>query len=266
VTSPPSSVANAFERRAERAAALAPQSPAAEGPLAFAAGLYREQGAICAAIERAHGGRPLTGRIDDDLPSFADRLGGLLRFAADRGPAPLREQAHARAAERAASWLVPWWRNGAASAREDYLARAALRPYAEVLAARRLAPDRTLRAHACPFCGGAPWIAHRRAVSDGDGGARFLDCALCGGEWQVTRIHCPSCDEADPVKLPTFQSDRYPAVRIEACANCHGYVKSIDLSLDARLIPEVDDLVSVSMDLWAADEGYTRIEPGLAGI
>jgi formate dehydrogenase maturation protein FdhE len=43
-------------------------------------------------------------------------------------------------------------------------------------------------------------------------------------------------------------------------------VKSIDLTLDARPIPQIDDLVSLSMDLWAADEGYTRIEPGLAGI
>ena len=41
---------------------------------------------------------------------------------------------------------------------------------------------------------------------------------------------------------------------------------SIDLSLDARPIPEVDDLVSLALDLWAADQGYQRIEPGLAGI
>jgi formate dehydrogenase maturation protein FdhE len=43
-------------------------------------------------------------------------------------------------------------------------------------------------------------------------------------------------------------------------------VKSIDLTVDARPIPPIDDLVSLSMDLWATDEGYTRIEPGLAGI
>jgi formate dehydrogenase maturation protein FdhE len=28
----------------------------------------------------------------------------------------------------------------------------------------------------------------------------------------------------------------------------------------------VDDLLSLSLDLWAADEGYQRYEPGLAGI
>jgi FdhE protein len=67
------------------------------------------------------------------------------------------------------------------------------------------------------------------------------------------------------VKLPSFQSDNHPAARIEACEICRRYVKSIDLSVDGRAIPEVDDLVSLSMDLWAAGEGFTRIEPGLAG-
>jgi formate dehydrogenase maturation protein FdhE len=55
-------------------------------------------------------------------------------------------------------------------------------------------------------------------------------------------------------------------VRIEACETCRRYVKSIDLSQDARPIPEVDDLVSLSTDLRAAEQGFERIEPGLAGI
>jgi len=28
----------------------------------------------------------------------------------------------------------------------------------------------------------------------------------------------------------------------------------------------VDDLVSLSMDLWAVEQGFTRIEPGLVGL
>jgi len=55
-------------------------------------------------------------------------------------------------------------------------------------------------------------------------------------------------------------------VRIEACETCRRYVKSIDMTTDARPIPEIDDLLSLSMDLWAVDEGYTRIEPGMAGL
>ncbi len=55
-------------------------------------------------------------------------------------------------------------------------------------------------------------------------------------------------------------------MRIESCETCRRYVKSIDLTKDARLIPEIDEMLSISMDLWAMDEGLTRIEPGLAGI
>jgi FdhE protein len=63
-----------------------------------------------------------------------------------------------------------------------------------------------------------------------------------------------------------FQNDLHKAVRLETCETCRRYVKSIDLTLDARPIPAVDDLVSLSMDLWATEEGYIRIEPGMAGI
>ena len=55
-------------------------------------------------------------------------------------------------------------------------------------------------------------------------------------------------------------------MRIEVCETCRRYVKSFDLSEDARPIPEVDDLLSLSLDLWAREQGYERIEPGLAGI
>ncbi len=55
-------------------------------------------------------------------------------------------------------------------------------------------------------------------------------------------------------------------MRIEACETCRNYVKSLDLTLDARPVPEVDDLVSLAMDLWAVEEGWTRLEPGWAGI
>jgi FdhE protein len=94
----------------------------------------------------------------------------------------------------------------------------------------------------------------------------MLGCALCGLEWIFERILCPSCFEEDPHKLPSFRDERHPTVRIETCETCRHYVKSIDLSEDARPLPEVDDLVSISMDLWAVNQGYSRIEPGLAGI
>jgi FdhE protein len=127
-------------------------------------------------------------------------------------------------------------------------------------------PQRPGAGGGCPFCGGAPWIAARTSTAESDGAQRMLSCAVCGSEWAGGRIRCAACEEQSPDKLSSFQSERYPAVRIETCATCHTYVKSIDLTLDARAIPEVDDLLSLSMDLWAGEQGYVRVEPGLAGL
>jgi FdhE protein len=161
--------------------------------------------------------------------------------------------------------LVSWWSGGLATT-EDYLSRALLRPYVQALAVAGVSPLRPHKAGHCPFCGGAPWIASRRAEADADGAQRRLGCSLCGTEWVVLRIQCPWCGETDPAKLPSFQAEGHPAVRIEACETCGRYLKSLDLTRDARPLPEVDDLVSLAMDLWAIEQGFSRAEPGLAGI
>ncbi|HEY6930563.1 MAG TPA: formate dehydrogenase accessory protein FdhE, partial [Thermoanaerobaculia bacterium] len=199
---------------------------------------------------------------------FRDRVSYLLRYAAEEGPPALSEEARVRQKDlpsTAQSRLQVYWSSDRSSA-DDYLSRATLRPYVECLRSMNRAPDRVHRRGQCPFCGGRPWVSARREGSLMEGARRALGCALCGGEWLFGRILCPSCFEEDPHKLPAFQNEKYPTVRIETCETCRRYVKSIDLSEDARPIPEVDDLLSLSMDLWAADQGFTRIEPGLAGI
>jgi hypothetical protein len=262
-----SDVAAAFERRAARAELLARESAAAREPLVFARGLYLAQGALAAAVARAQADRPLAGSPERDLGGrgLVKELAALLRFAAEHGPETLAREARERAAADPLPPLGRFWRGGG-SGRGDYLSRALLRPYAEALAAVGVRPDRPAAQAGCPVCAGPAWISARQSTGQGDGAARVLGCALCGGEWPVNRIRCPACGEESPDKLPSFQSERHPAVRIEACASCSVYVKSIDLTLDRRAIPEVDDLLSLSMDLWASDQGYTRLEPGLAGV
>ena len=219
-------------------------------------------------LARAHEREPLTGRLEEDAESLAGQVPAILRYADEEGPPALAEEARARRQDLPSTargrLLIYWAGDRAESA--DYLSRAILRPYVEFLRSLNLAPDRVHRRGHCPFCGGAPWIAVRREGSAEEGARRLLGCALCGLEWRINRILCPACFEEDPHRLPSFQNEKAPAVRIEACETCHRYVKSLDLSEDARPIPEVDDLASLAMDLWAADQGYTRIEPGLAGL
>jgi FdhE protein len=74
------------------------------------------------------------------------------------------------------------------------------------------------------------------------------------------------CGCEEPAALVALQTASHPAVRIEACDRCRRYVKSIDLTLDARPLPEVDDLVSIAVDLRAQEDGYRRLEIGWAGV
>jgi formate dehydrogenase accessory protein FdhE len=254
-------------RRAARAEELLRASTTG-APLLFASGLYRAQGVLAEAVATAHARQRLSGRLEADLDFVSDSLGALLRYAAAAGPPALAEEARARESEEIGvtrARLNACWA-GDRETGEDYLTRALLRPYVEVLAGVGIPPDRRHRPGRCPFCAGPPWIAARRPGAEMDGARCFLGCALCGGEWLFNRIRCPACEEEDPARLPSYQSDAYPAVRIESCETCRRYVKSIDLTLDARPIPEVDDLASLALDLWAAEQGLTRIEPGLAGL
>ena len=202
----------------------------------------------------------LTGRLVDDVDKLLPLHRPIIEIISERSEEA--EQRLTDPPEIAKTRLAVFW-NGD---HQDYVSRALLQPYAELLRERKITPDRVHTRLHCPFCGGAAWISSRKSAPDAQAGFRYLGCSLCGLEWSFNRISCPACGEEDPHKLPNFQSDAHKAVRIETCETCRRYVKSIDLTLDARPIPQIDDLVSLSMDLWAADEGYTRIEPGLAGI
>lgn len=255
------SVGEEFEQRAERAELLARQSSSGRDPLLFASTLLREQARLSHALESV----ALAGTLEDDVDRLLPLTAPFLHAAAAHGPQALAEEARKRIGEERATArtrLLVYWSGDA----DDYLARAMLQPYTEVLRARQVTPDRVHKRGHCPFCGGAPIISARKAPADAEAGLRMLRCALCALEWNVNRISCPACFEEDPYKLPLFHSDAHPNVRIEACETCRRYVKSIDLTQDARPIPEIDDLLSLSMDLWAMDEGFTRIEPGLAGL
>jgi len=265
----PSIAAREFERRAGRADLLAEESPAAAEVLRFAAGLFRVQAKVASAVEAAHSRESLSGHLDRDLSKFFDAAREVLTFGSEQGPELLAAEAQERLSDEPATArtrLLVYW-DGDRPASEDYLSRAMLRPYVEALRAVHAAPARIHRHGRCPYCGGGPSISARReGGGDLEGARRLLCCALCGTEWSFQRILCPSCFEADPKKLPSFSADRHPNVRIEACETCRRYMKSIDLTLDARPIPEVDDVLSISLDLWAAEQGFRRIEPGIAGL
>ena len=116
----------------------------------------------------------------------------------------------------------------------------------------------------CPRCAALPVAAVLR--EEGHGAKRFLLCALCLHEWECLRIVCPFCGEQDFDTLPVYTAEQFAHVRIDACDRCRHYIKTIDLTRDGLAVPCVDDIASVSLDLWAGERGYTRIKSNLLGF
>jgi FdhE protein len=116
----------------------------------------------------------------------------------------------------------------------------------------------------CPFCGEKPVAAVLRP--EGDGAKRFLLCSLCFTEWEFRRLLCPNCGEEDKEKLPVYTAEEFTHVRVEACDTCKVYLKAVDLTKNGLAVPEVDELASVVLDIWASEHGYTKLQTNLFGM
>lgn len=57
-------------------------------------------------------------------------------------------------------------------------------------------------------------------------------------------------------------------VRIDTCDTCHGYIKTFDLRQDGcrEVVPVVDDIATLALDLWAHEQGFRKPAPSLAGV
>jgi FdhE protein len=113
----------------------------------------------------------------------------------------------------------------------------------------------------CPVCGDRPVLGVLR--EEGQGARRSLVCALCSTEWPSRRVYCVACSEERFDALPVYTPEQCPHVRIDACDTCRTYLKIIDLSKDGLAVPQVDDLATLSLDLWAREQGYTRLRANL---
>ena len=141
-----------------------------------------------------------------------------------------------------------------------FVIEAMLQPLAEVSAGNsRDAMRGQMPRHdsRCPFCQQRPAAGVLRDA--GQGTRRGLVCGLCFTEWAFERIGCPSCGEQRFDALPVYTAEQVAAVRVDGCDSCGVYLKTIDASKDATIVPEVDDLATLTLDLWAREHGYRRL-------
>ena len=117
----------------------------------------------------------------------------------------------------------------------------------------------------CPWCGWPAQVAMLRDEGEVRG-RRLLGCSLCAGEWTVPRAMCPGCGEQAADKLLHHVSESWPHVRVEECRSCGRYLKSVDMRTDGFAVPTVDELASVELDLWAAEQGLQKLQRNLLGL
>jgi FdhE protein len=149
-----------------------------------------------------------------------------------------------------------------------FTGRFVLQPYAEHLAARRIAPAirRTSRGgSSCPFCAGSPQVSILHADGAGAGGGRSLQCAMCATTWSFGRVRCANCGEEDEHQLGYYSATALDHLRVDACDTCRHYLKAVDLTRLGTAVPVVDEIAGSALDLWAVQHGYCKIELSLVG-
>jgi FdhE protein len=267
----------AWEQRIERAQELAESYPFAARVLGFYREIATFQKAVSEEVSAARGrsSQPLDFlpfRDCLDVTSVLPRISALLSLVQRVGTPVLMEAAEELKKEPREYWedfLPAFWRNEGHTVEDAhemhlFFARVLLQPYAEHVAAGRWEGFQEYARHACPVCTGKPVVGVLR--EEGHGAKRSLVCSFCLTEWNYRRIICPECGEEDFDKLPSYTASQFEHVRVEACDTCKRYLKTVDLTKNGLAIPVVDELATLSLDLWAQEKGYRKIEPNCVGM
>jgi len=250
-----------WDRRIARASELLQSQSSAAELLAFYQRLARFQKTVYESV---------ASMAEHDVSSLVPHFAGLLALVKQAGSPALK----AAAAELEQSspqdrleLLVSVWQHQAEShdlsAESLFFANALLQPFAECLAEKNVSSTEA-SPPVCPFCGAKPQLAVLRP--EGDGARRFLLCSMCGTEWFFRRVLCPNCAEENKDRLPVFVAQEFDYVRVDACDTCRTYIKSIDLSKNGKAVPVVDELATVSLNLWAQENNYKKLQPNLFGV
>ncbi len=117
----------------------------------------------------------------------------------------------------------------------------------------------------CPVCGFRPSVSFITDAEEGEG-ARFLRCSLCLTDWLYVRTMCVNCGNSEDDKLEYFVDQDQNYIHIQTCKLCGHYIKIVDMRKDGFAVPDLEDIASVSLDLWAQEKGYVKFERNLLGF
>lgn len=256
-----------WQQRIRRAEHLASKHAFAAEILGFYIHVARFQGGLYQRIQSASS-RTSPSLPDPDVTELCDSFPSFLSLIEEKAPPQLAEVAHDLSDSDPGSWTdlftECWTHIDAPTDPKEFLVLAFFQPYAEFARSRANLKLEGYTSLLCPFCNRKPAAAVLRP--QGDGGRRSLLCGVCLTEWEFRRIVCPGCGQEDHAKLPVYTAETFPYIRVECCDTCQNYIKSIDLTKNGLAEPLVDELASVTLDLWAQERGYAKLHPNLLGM
>lgn len=203
-----------------------------------------------------------------ELQELIDSFSPFLSVVEKHGPARVaaiaREVRGSSRETRSQLLDANWSSTESTDTPEEFLARAFLQPYAELL---RLRVEMTFDGYnhsVCPFCSRKAALGVLRP--QGDGARRSLACSFCLAEWEFRRILCPGCGEQNNSKLPVYTASDFDYIRVECCDSCKTYIKSVDLTRNGLAEPMVDEMAAAPLDVWAQERGYSKLQLNLMGM
>ena len=113
----------------------------------------------------------------------------------------------------------------------------------------------------CPVCGSLAVCSIVRTAPTVNN-LRYLHCALCNTEWNLSRATCTTCNTDKGVALQELEGSN-GAVRAETCDSCKSYLKMVYQEKDPYVDPVADDLATLALDILVDEAGYTRSGPNL---
>ncbi len=260
-----------------RAESLKGMFPEAKELLEFAECVLRFQGEVIDDLSgngfsselegykaRIRNGKPALNLRSFRWESYSDYMSDLLERVHRCGTAEVREGVERVRGEGLSSLLDKFFDKRADSV-ERVLSVSFMQPILYVIAGNVVFKHKEWLRNTCPVCGSKPSVSFLMDTEDWEG-ARFLRCSLCLTDWLYTRTTCAVCGNNDDNKLHYFVTQEIKHIEVQVCGECNHYIKLIDLRKDGFAVPDLDDLASVSLDLWAGERGYIKVEKNLLGF
>ena len=223
---------------------------------------------LSSAEARIEKGKPALKLKDMDLRPYLPYLREILTKASDCGTENIREGARFlldQPEEEVLSLIGYFLENQMADDVSRMIFTAWIQPILYSIADRiSFNRDQWLK-NFCPVCGFKPSVSFIMDSEEGEG-VRFLRCSLCLTDWIYVRTKCVNCGNVEDDKMDYFVEKSMEYIQVQVCQKCKHYIKIVDLRKDGLAVPDLEDVASVALDLWAEERDYTKIEKNLFGF